>query len=398
MIKTLFISFLLLLCSSAFSQDSYVTLDGQTINGSIENYKEWSKNPSEVIFKKTDGSTVTLIPGNCKSFTVATDSYLSYHGTRVANTDNVLLTHNDDGSQIIKDTVNAFLRQVYQFDGYTLYKLFDNKRINFYLAKDGDVKELEYFETIKDGSVEPYNLYKGYLYQQLSNKGINGLQDKMKKVRYKENDLQNFLADVLGDKSHASEKLRNKYPSEILLGVGANVNSGTMHSWTNYPYYHQTTFSPSVEFGLRLYSQRNFGKLFFQPAIGIMPLSNTFKASGIQTKIVKATEVNISAGAGYIFLKKPNISVYADGAALLSILANYETKDGARKLVGSDGSDGRITGQAELGVIIKRILNVSVRNTFPIRIVFPANTNYTYKLSQISLTLRYAFISGQSKK
>jgi hypothetical protein len=395
--KKIIIPFLLFLSTSAFSQDSYVTNNGQTVNGQVLNYKEWSKNPSEVKFQKTDGSVIILTQENCGSFVAGTDKYLSYHGTRVANTDNVLVSHNDDGATMIKDTVNAFLRQIYQFDGYTLYELFDNKRINFYLDKNGNIKELEYYETIKDGTVDPNNSYKAYLYNEFAGKGIKDFQVDIKKLRYNENDLENFFANVLGDQSHASEKLRNKYPSEILLGVGANVNSGTMHSWTSYPYYHQTTFSPSVEFGLRLYSQRNFGKFFFQPTIGVMPLSNTFKASGIQTKIVKATEVNVAIGAGYMFLKKQDISVYADGAALLCILANYETKYGDRKYVGADGSDARITGQVELGVIVRRNLNISVRNSFPIRIIFPANTNYTYKLSQLSLAVRYAFIHGHKK-
>jgi len=398
MTKRLIAPFLFFISTCAFCQDSYVTLEGQTINGSVENYKEWSKNPAEVIFKKSNGSTVTLNAENCKSFTAGSDSYLSYHGTRVANPDNVLLSHNDEGSAMIKDTVNAFLRQVYKFDGYALYELYDNKRINFYLKKDGNVRELEYYETIKDGKVDPFNSYKAYLYQEFAGRKTRDFSDKIKNLRYNENDLHNFFAQVLGDQAHALERLRNKYPAETFVGVGASANSGTIHSWTSYPYYHQTTFSPSVEFGLRLYSQRNFGKFFFQPTIGVMPLSNTFKATAIATKIVKATQVNVTIGAGYMILKNQNISVYADGSAVLSLFVNYETKDGDRKYVGSDGSDGRITGQAELGVVIKRKLNFAVKNTFPIRMMFPANTNYTYKLNQVSLTLRYAFIHGNNMK
>ena len=395
--KLLLISFLTFCATAAFSQDSYITPDGQTVNGSVENNREWLKNPLSVVFTKSDGSTISLTPENCRSFTAGTDSYLSYHGTRVANPENVLSSHNDEGPAIIKDTVNAFLRQVYQFDGYGLYELYDNKRINFYLDKNGSIRELEYYETIKDGNVDPFNSYKAYLYQEFAARKTTNFSDKLKNLHYNENDLHNFFAAVLGDQAHASEKLRNKYPAETFVGVGANVNSGTMHSWTSYPYFHQTTFVPSVEFGLRLYSQRNFGKFFFQPTIGVMPLLNTFKASAIATKIVKATQVDVAIGAGYMFLKKQDISVYADGAALLSLFANYETKDGNSKYVGSGGSDGRITGQAELGVVIRRKLNIAFRNTFPIRMMFPANTNYTYKLSQVSLALRYAFVHDRTK-
>ena len=115
------IPFLLFLSTSAFCQDSYVTPEGQTINGSVENNREWLKNPLSVVFTKSDGSTITLTPENCKSFTAGTDFYLTYHGTRVANPDDVISSHNDEGPALIKDTVNAFLRQVYKFDGYALY-------------------------------------------------------------------------------------------------------------------------------------------------------------------------------------------------------------------------------------------------------------------------------------
>jgi hypothetical protein len=393
--KLLLISFLTFCTTAAFPQDSYIALNGQTVNGSVENNREWLKNPLSVVFTNSDGSKITLTPENCKSFTAGTDYYLSYHGTRVANPDHVLSSHNDEGAAIIKDTVDAFLRQVYKFDGYALYELYDNKRINFYLGTDGSIRELEYYETIKDGNVSPINSYKAYLYQQFASRKTSNFSEKLKDLHYNENDLHNFFAQVLGDQAHASEKLRNKYPSETLVGVGGNVNAGTMHSWTNYPYYHQTSIAPSVEFGLRLYSQRNFGKFFFQPTIGIMPLLNTFKGSAIATKTVKATIIDFSMGAGYMIIKKQNISVYAKGAAEMRLFAGYKTKDG--KYLGDDGSNGRITGVAELGLIIKRNLNIAFNNTFPVRMTFKANTNYSYKLSGMSLALRYAFIHGSKK-
>jgi hypothetical protein len=233
------------------------------------------------------------------------------------------------------------------------------------------------------------------LYQQFASRKTSNFSEKLKDLHYNENDLHNFFAQVLGDQAHASEKLRNKYPSDRLVGVGGNVIAGTLHSWTNYPYYHQTSIAPSVEFGLRLYSQRNFGKFFFQPTIGIMPLLNTFKGSAIATKTVKATIIDFSMGAGYMIIKKQNISVYAKGAAEMRLFAGYKTKDG--KYLGDDGSNGRITGVAELGLIIKRNLNIAFNNTFPVRMTFKANTNYSYKLSGMSLALRYAFIHGSKK-
>lgn len=65
--QSLFI-FFLLYSTFSFSQDSYVTLNDQTIHGTIENYKEWSKNPTTVLFKDSiDGNSIYLTPANCKS-------------------------------------------------------------------------------------------------------------------------------------------------------------------------------------------------------------------------------------------------------------------------------------------------------------------------------------------
>ena len=74
--KLLLISLLTFCVTAAFSQDSYITPDGHTVNGSVKNNREWLKNPLSIVFTKSDGSTITLTPENCKGFTAATDSYL----------------------------------------------------------------------------------------------------------------------------------------------------------------------------------------------------------------------------------------------------------------------------------------------------------------------------------
>ena len=103
-----------------------------------------------------------------------------------------------------------------------------------------------------------HSIHTRLIYTRNLRAGKPGIFQTEKNLRYTENDLHDFFAYVSDDQAHATKKLRNKYPSETLVGVGANANAGTMHSWTSYPYYHQTFFAPSIEFGLRLYSQRIF--------------------------------------------------------------------------------------------------------------------------------------------
>ena len=397
--KTLLISFLVFFCSIGFCQDSYVTLDGQTVNGSVEGFREWSKNPSTVVFKDANGNTITLTPENCKSFHAGSDTYTSYHGTRVANSDNIIYSHGELDEHEMKDTVSVFLRRIYQYQNYALYKLFDDKRINFYLAKDGNIKELEYYETIKDNVADPFNIYKAYLYKEFSGKNVRNFQHKLSMLSYKENSLITFLADVFSDQEHVSEASRNKYPTETLLGLGINENSGKVTDVYNRYSYSQTSTAPSVEIGLRLYNQRNFGKLFFQPTLTLMMLKNSFNGGNIN---VKGNVADVDLGVGYMILKKEKLSLYASVAAALPIIFNFETQRGNGKYFGSSGPDDRISVHSELGIVINRTLNISVANLLPIK--FPFNGDgvvdgtLAYQLSQTSLAIRYALIHRGYKK
>jgi hypothetical protein len=392
--QVLLISFLMFFTSYAFCQDSYVTLEGKTIYGKIENYREWSKNPSAVVFKDSaGGNTITLTPENCKKFSAGTDEFVSYHGTRILNSDNIVSSQGLQSNHMVKDTINVFLRKIYGFNNYAVYKLFDNKRINFYFSDNGDIKELEFYESLVRNTAVPFYGYKVFLANKFSDDQIEGLRHKIDVLPYKENELINFFADIFNDKLHASEKLRNKYPSEMLVGIGGNQNFGTLEDIYGRYTFKQTSFSPSFEIALRLYSQRNFGKLFFQPSVSVMPLSNTFNNEVFK---VKTTVMNINLGAGYMFVKKPDFSFYAEAAGSLPVLFNFDTRKGAsNKFVGTNGPDDRITVHPELGMIIKRTLNISIHGMLPIRLPFTADQEYAYKVSQASVALRYVFISGK---
>ncbi|HUZ57474.1 MAG TPA: hypothetical protein VMU83_01670 [Hanamia sp.] len=397
--NTILLSILVFYGFSAFCQDSYLTLDGNKIDGTIENNKDWSKNPTSVIFKVgNNGNTISLTPENCEGFTAGPDKYISYHGTRVANNDDVLNNNTQDNDQLIKDTVNVFLRLIYQDKNYTLYELRDSKRANFYLSDNGKIKELEYYETLNSSEMVPYNLYKVYLYQLFSKKNIPGFKGKLKNLNYKENNLIDFFAYILGDKSHSKENLRDKYPSEILVGLGANVNFGTLITDLNASYLtnlHHTDFSPSFEIGFRIHSQRNFGKFFLQPSISVTQFSNTFHASSPPGFVMKTKDfmVNVNLGAGYIFVKKPDFSLYADAAIAFPILFNYQTEQGIDSLyTAKDMTEIRVTLHPEVGVIINRTLNISLSSLLPFNLPYLLNPAFGYKQSQVSLALRYSFI------
>ena len=299
-------------------------------------------------------------------------------------------------AQLEKDNIQVFLRQIYQFGSYTLYKLFDDKRTNFYLSNNGIITELEYYENINGNQIIPYYGYKNYLLNEFSDKTIKGLQHKVEILRYEENDLLNFFTNIFSDKSKSSEKLRNKYSNEILVGIGLNTNFGTISNLGSAT-YNKTSYSPSFEIALRTYSQRNFGRIFFQPSLSVMPLSHTFDEGS--TFKTKATLVNINLGVGYIFLKKSNLFIYAAAAGGVPVIFNYKTLKGTNgDYVNSGSPDVRFTVHPEMGLVVNRTLNISFTGTLPFKLDFLSDRFFNYRVSQFSVVLRYAFLEGAKKK
>lgn len=178
--------FLLFFFDNIFSQDFYISVNNDTIRGTVLNYKEWVKNPSSVIFSTyPDNKQIELTPFNCKRFTTHSEVYISYHGTRLKNSENTSDINSQFNSLPVKDSIHVFLRELYNFEDYTVYKLFDNVRTNLYLGKKGSISELEYYEYVDDSKkIVRYNNYKEHLVENLKEKNIDRLWEKTSRLRY----------------------------------------------------------------------------------------------------------------------------------------------------------------------------------------------------------------------
>lgn len=399
--KAILISFFLFVFVYDYGQnvqDQYVSLYGQTIEGKVENYKEWSKNPTEAEFKDTHNNSVKLTPESCKSFTAGGDVYVSYIGTRIVNSDNAMNTEGIINDIAEKDSVKVFLRQIYQHANYVLYELKDKIRTNFYFSDNGNITELEYFESISsNNAVTPHEGYKGFLNQEFNNKDISNLQVRLQKLSYKENDLVDFFAYVFNDKAQAKERKRDRYPAEIFIGVDGNANSATLSNiQIGKTDFKQTSFAPSFEIGSRIYSQRNFGKLFFQPSVDIMRLSSEFKNHDFT---LKATVLNINLGAGYMFVKKNSFAVYGVANATFSVPFGVRTTWGYGNVdVPANAVNQRLTAHLEAGVIIVSSISINASAYLPIKYPFDAYPSEAYKVNTISFGIKYAFALGHEKR
>ena len=398
--QTILFCSLLVCYAFAISQDFYISLNNKVVPGTIQKYKEWAKNPSSILFKDSiTGNNINLTPASCKRVVAGvSDNFMSYSGTRIINTDKIENTHALQSNILTQDTIHVFLRQIYQFQNYALYKLLDDKRTNFYLAVDGVVNELEYFEYLnEDKQIVLYEQYKNHLLKLFADKNIDGLVAKINILSYKENNLINFFADILNDKGNSTEQLRNKYPLEILAGIGANATFGTI-TRSSVVSYNQTTISPSFDIGLRVYSQRNFGKLFFQPSVNITSLSQSFNNDYIYK--TKATLVSAKIGAGYFFQKKPALSVYGALQGGLTLLFGYKTQLGAapNQYIKEKSTDDKATLYPEIGILINQSLNIALTGMLPIKVPLVSDHNIEYKINQVNVIIRYVFINGNSNK
>ena len=211
---------------------------------------------------------------------------------------------------------------------------------------------------------------------------------------YQETSLVNFFADALKDRLHASEKLRNKYPAETFIGAGAIANFGSLTNASGKA-YQQTAISPSFDIGLRLYSQRNFGKLFFQPSINVTALTNGFNGDLLKVKTILA---NAKIGPGYAFYKKPDLTIYGVAQAGLTFFFGYQTARGANGQYVKEGSPiDKVTVFPEVGATINNKLNIALAGTLPVKTSFISDRNYFYKISQASLIVRYVLTKNTKK-
>ncbi|HEY5463606.1 MAG TPA: hypothetical protein VIJ95_10155 [Hanamia sp.] len=400
--KLLFTGMLFFVTIAATCQDIYVTNSGDTIHGKIDNYKEWAKNPQEVFFDENTGKNIILTPLNCKSFSVDnSDTYISYSGTRIINSDDITNISGLKDSVKTTEHINAFLRKIYQYREFTLYKFIDSKRTNFFLSKNDTLKELEYYQYADDdGHVYTDDGYKLYILSQLKDINAANKMDKINGLVYKEDALINFFANIFNDKVNATEKKRNKYPNEMFAGVDVHGNFGTIDydNGTSYGFNgHQTSLAPSVEIGMRLYSQRNFGKLFFQPSLAFSVLDNNFSQPNALGYKTHATLLSVKLGPGYTFVKKSNIRVYAALQFGLDFIFDYQVTrmyDPYISKMKSPATLIKFTFNPEVGLKINHSINIALQGTLPytLPIYFVGVVNGSpYKIFAVGIVFRYVF-------
>ncbi|HRN56023.1 MAG TPA: hypothetical protein PLL71_06210 [Agriterribacter sp.] len=330
----------------AFGQDNsrkgyVVENNGDTLRGWI-NYKNWEKNPQQILFKKDSlaDNPVKFSSTDIAYFEITgLDKYVKAIVEKdIRPVDQYQLLHGTE-NMTVSDTV--FLRQIVSGSTIDLYELIDTKPHYFIKKADGPFRELNYKVFINEqGSIITQKNYINQLRAVLSNDELSSsLENKIITAGYKERDLREVAVAInkTGGSvyySTGSTMGGSRIKASFFAGIGGGYSSLRFTGQQSYMEKMSYTggFSPYVTLGMDISEQRNLQSLFIRIALSWYSVS--YKGNGataptlIDTADVilkyKLSQQNISPSLSvlYNFINKETYKVYA-GLGIAYNFASY---------------------------------------------------------------------------
>lgn len=327
------------------NKPGFVVLNnGDTLSGRI-NYKNWKKNPNQIIFQNDSLSNhlTKYSVAELTSFEITgLDKYIRAvveKDTRPVNLNNLL-----EGSENIFITDTVFLRQIVGGSKIDLYELVDSKYHFFIKDSTELIKELIYKVFIN----EHKNVVsqKNYINQLRALFGQNkippSLENKINSAGYQENDLKSVVTainNMFGSVYYSvNEKSSNRIKSSFFGGIGVGYSS--LQFKGNFLYLDKMTytgsFSPYVTLGMDVSEQRNLQSLFIR--LELSWYSVDYKGSGetepdfLDTDNVilkyKLSQRNISPSFSifYNFINMETLRIYAGAGVTYNFSSYSENK------------------------------------------------------------------------
>ena len=330
---------------SAFGQNNnnkgyVVENNGDTLRGWI-NYKNWEKNPKQILFKKDS------LAENVVKFSSADISYFEITGldkyVRAIVEKDIRPV---DQHQLLQGTENmtvadtVFLRQIVSGSIIDLYELIDSKPHYFIKAAAGPFKELSYKIFINEQS----NIVtqKNYINQLRAVVGTtempSSLENKINTAGYEEQDLRKAVAAI--NKANGSvyyssgSTSGSRIKASLFAGVGGGYSSvrfkGQHFNMEKMSY--SGGFSPYLSVGMDLVEKRNLQALFIR--IELSYYSTGYKGEGVTASNLidtshvilkyqlKQQNISPSLSVLYSFINKERYKIYA-GAGVAYNFSSY---------------------------------------------------------------------------
>ena len=235
--KFYFICILIPLCSAAqsYQPGEVVTAKGDTLHGFI-NYREWEKNPREILFKTGSERAVKYTPNDITYFNVNAGHlarYIAYIGPVTLNTNDLSNLPIGRDSSVRMDTV--FLKYIQTGKNLTLFRYADNLKVRYFIAEGNATQPEEliyqvYWNSIiangRDRTVYE-NIYKNQIYEAAlkADPGTIALKNNIQKIEYTEPDLIEIFSKINGTSKTdlATNNATKTKPLTIALIAAATV-------------------------------------------------------------------------------------------------------------------------------------------------------------------------------
>ena len=314
----------------------YINLKGDTVSGKFINYPEYNKNPVTIAFQPAGSSRVlALAPADCRKISIAhSDTYISYKGKRLVNETDYRNAQSKSDDEY--EEVTVFLRELFNDGHYQLYQLSDNRRNNYYVSSASIPLEELYFKAYtEDNKIVESPQFRSQLSvlfpDSLKNSGR--LQQQLENTSYTAESIERVFAYVTSSKM---KKTRAKYKAQFFAGAGASFNifhvKGDESQDPSMVGNYNTQLNPVIEAGVKLYHQRNFGRLFFLIRANVYQYSNKMHFPGYvyspgsgSTTTFKATVISVPASIGYQFVHTKEVTIaFSAGISPMLLSGNIE--------------------------------------------------------------------------
>jgi len=280
----LIIALIIFSASYSSAQSNYkagyiVTLKGDTVNGFI-NYKDWDKNPETIAFKSNIQGRQTEYSGkSISAFTIT--GYEKYRSFDLWISQDYV-----DHEKLVQwlDTTKkfdtVFLRTITTGKNLTLYAYKDKIKPRFFISEKGsapiELGHSIYLDTVYASVSHVKDTYKIQL-QKLTatyKPGDQKLVDKIQSGSYNEDDLSDIVYKLNGSPDAQKTALTRNAP-RFFAGISANSfsNSFKVGSDVTATTNSNSTFSPGVDVGIDVYTNKNVGRWILRLDLSAIPNS-----------------------------------------------------------------------------------------------------------------------------
>jgi hypothetical protein len=312
----------------------YIVLPGKdTVRGQVD-YREWERNPVQVVFTSLSSGSRVYTVREIEAFGI--DGIDHYRKATVAIDDNPVTVQDVSGyRQGLTPPQTVFLRILVKGDVVDLYE-YVNFKPHYFIAKPGESAEELSYRVIQDSlsaSVRVYNDFRIELKKLLASQGLTYEQSmKIDKLDYKAKDLIKFVSEVNGMTGQAGLLQNKKDKSRFFAGGGLVFPNFGFSSGD--PRLNSLKFrndgSYIVTAGIDFFASRSLQNLLLRAEVSFSQLKTTGSGESANTSManqkneysLRQTNITPVISVLYNFIRQQKAKIYG-GAGIGYNFSNY---------------------------------------------------------------------------